>query len=344
MQAWCGVLLIVSVGCVDVSSAPEIDSANPPSDRSQSSASLRQSIALELALAAKTPGTLEPILATLAETGRIALPGFAAPTDLDALPEAWLFQPEARHQGVLFAWAPPGDEMSWSEVSAYAIGGAPVTLSAAEPPEAAVIVIESHGRLALQRDLARINRAFDRAGLKRAPAARNAVAERWTSKLDDITLADDMEPWISGDAEVYAIVSSVVGNGANLRAVELPYLTTDEKTYTPGQIVLDWNDYDYTVANIQLFEHDDDTNYQELVVALVEAVGAVGTLAGYPEVQAVTEIANRIIQAMPAGWFSNDDDYIDSFYTVEKARAYAAHPGAAQNAKITLSPYLLQPN
>jgi hypothetical protein len=45
---------------------------------------------------------------------------------------------------------------------------------------------------------------------------------------------------------------------------------------------------------------------------------------------------------MPNDWFSNSDDYIDSFYAVEKGHRYIDHVGAANNATITLTPYRLK--
>src|SRR5262249_31348698 len=115
-------------------------------------------------------------------------------------------------------------------------------------------------------------------------------------------------------------------------------------TYSPHQIILDWNDYAYQAANILLYEKDDNTSYQSLVEALITAVGDVGTLAGEPQIQAVTTIANRIIAAMPSSWFANDDDFVDAFYTVEKTVTYTGYVGASNNATVTLTPFLLQPN
>jgi hypothetical protein len=209
-----------------------------------------------------------------------------------------------------------------------------------------VLVIETHGRLAMRQGIAEANAVLQHAGLQRvAPSAAAAATARWTTKLTSIRLVDDEEPWISGAAEIYAVTSSVVGDNApQLKIVELPYLDNDGTTYAPNQIILDWNDYAYQAANIQLFEHDDNTNYQQLVTALVTAVGDAGSLAGYPVVQAITEIANRIIAAMPASWFANDDDYVDSFYTVEKSVSYTGLVGAGNNATVSLQPFLLAPN
>lgn len=213
-----------------------------------------------------------------------------------------------------------------------------------------MLVIQAFGKLAHQQGIAAANLALQQAGLqaqdtKVARAIAPAAEARWTTRLDAIRLNDDEEPWISGSAEIYAIVSGVVGdNAAQVKIVDMPYLDNDGTTYNPHQIVLDWNDYAYQAANIQLFEKDDNTSYQSLVTALISAIGAAGSLAGYPQISAVTEIANRIIAAMPASWFANDDDYVDSYYTIEKTVTYTNYAGASRNATVTLTPFLLQPN
>jgi hypothetical protein len=91
---------------------------------------------------------------------------------------------------------------------------------------------------------------------------------------------------------------------------------------------------------VQLFEHDDNTNYQQLAVALSQGVTAIlGAFA--PAYAVIGQVATAILQAMPAGWFANDDDYVDTFYTLEKGRYYTNYMGAAGNAKVSLAPYTL---
>jgi hypothetical protein len=107
---------------------------------------------------------------------------------------------------------------------------------------------------------------------------------------------------------------------------------------------VDWTNYAYQAVNIQLFEHDDNTNYQDLVTAIVSAIGAAGSLAGYPVVSAITEIANRIIAAIPASVFTNDDDYVDSFYTIQEFVTYTDLRGAGQNATVSLTPFFVVAN
>src|SRR5262249_36756291 len=149
--------------------------------------------------------------------------------DLGAVPELWLRAPDgADASRLLVAYAPTGSEASWREISAYTISGQRVSLDTATPPTVPVVVVETHGRLAMRRGIAEANRTLQARGLQRIAPKPAAVATsgRWTVRLDQIRLVDDKEPWISGDAEIYAIVSGVVGgdNEPELRIVELPYL------------------------------------------------------------------------------------------------------------------------
>jgi hypothetical protein len=164
-----------------------------------------------------------------------------------------------------------------------------------------------------------------------------------TTKLDRIRLNNDQEPWVSGAAEIFAVVSGVQPDQAKatLTVVDLPYLDHDGTDYTPNQILVYWSEYRYAAANVQLFEHDDNTNYKDLAVALSQGVTAIlGAFA--PAYAVIGQVATAILQAMPANWFSNDDDYVDSFYTLEKGRTYTNYLGAARNATLNMSPYTLQ--
>ncbi len=210
-----------------------------------------------------------------------------------------------------------------------------------------MLVVETHGRLTMLQGIEQANLLLQQAGLQRAPRSR-ACSRRPASRPRSSRrsgCADDQEPWVSGAAEVYAIASGVVGsNDPQMAIVDLPYLDNDGTTYAPNQIVINWSNFQYQVANLQLFEHDSNTNYQELVQAIIAAVGAAGSLAGYPVVQAITEIANRIIAAIPASVFTNDDDYVDSFYTIEKTKTYTNLVGAGNNATISLRPFTVVSN
>jgi hypothetical protein len=262
-------------------------------------------------------------------------------------PSAWLHQPagaESRAAQTLIAFPPAGDERAWTHVDALTLDGRWIALDVERAPDVPVIVLRVNGKLAFAKQVERANAMLREAGLQHeTPLAKGT--NHWTTRLEMIHLGDDEEPWISGAAEVYAITSGVLpANQPQVRIVDLPYLDHDGRAYYPRQVILDWANYSYGVANIQLYEHDDNTNYQQLVTLLIQAIGQGGSLAGYPVVQAIAEIAARIVQAMPSGWFSNDDDYVDSLYSVEKYETEYNRFGARGNARVTYIPYELPPN
>ncbi len=243
---------------------------------------------------------------------------------------------------------PPSDKRTLDKVEAFDRKGVAHRLDGRVAPEFPVLVVGINQREAHRAGVALMNRHLQAAGLqgKRqlsaapAPTLAGSIA---TTKLDRIRLSNDQEPWISGAAEVYAVVSGIQPDqaAAALTVVDLPYLDNDGTDYSPNQILIFWSNYRYAAANVQFFEHDDNTNYQTLAVALSQGVTAIlGAFA--PAYAVIGQVATAILQAMPAGWFSNDDDYVDSFYTLEKGRAYTGYTGVANNATVSLSPYTLQ--
>ncbi|UXI68021.1 DUF3103 domain-containing protein [Tahibacter amnicola] len=266
-------------------------------------------------------------------------------------PSVWLFQPEESVGGKgraapLVAFPPAGNDSQWKTVDAIDASGRWVTLDAHNPPKVPVIVVRINGELSFERQVDLANAALRQAGLQaKAPeAAATRGSGRWTTRLESVRLNDDEEPWISGAAEVYAVTAGVLpGNQPQVQIVDMPYLDHDGTTYYPRQVVLDWANYSYGAANILFYEHDDNTNYQQLVQVLIQAVGQGVSLAGYPVATAIAEIAARIVAAMPAHWFSNDDDYVDALYTVEKTRG-ETRSGASGNITVSYIPYELPVN
>lgn len=244
------------------------------------------------------------------------------------------------------AYLPAGDEDEWTEIEAFDASGNTIVLDAEVQPDFPVLVAGIDARQDLQAGLAYVNDELVRRGLQ-APSdeLRLSATSTETSKLDYIRLSDDQEPWISGAAEIYALVSGVDFDSehAQIQAVDMPYLDYAETDYYPNQILIFWENYRFAAANVQIYEHDDSTNYQDLVRALVSAVEAVLNFAA-PEYALIARLANEIIAAMPSHWFSNDDDYVESFYTLEKGRSYSNLNGAGGKARISLTPYILQGN
>jgi hypothetical protein len=243
------------------------------------------------------------------------------------------------------AFLPGGEESEWTEIQAFDASGNTIVLDPEVQPDFPVLVAGIDSREDLRAGIAYINDELTRHGLQ-APAdlVQPAVSTE-TSKLDFIRLNDDQEPWISGAAEVFALVSGVDFDSEHVQiaAVDMPYLDHDGTNYSPNQILIFWETYRFAAANVQLYEHDDSTNYQSLVQALISAVEAVLNFTA-PEYALIARIANEIIAAMPSHWFANDDDYLDSFYTLEKGRAYTNLSGAGGNVTINLAPYILQGN
>jgi hypothetical protein len=243
------------------------------------------------------------------------------------------------------AFLPGGEEDEWTEIQAFDASGNTIVLDAAVQPEIPILVAGINAREDLRAGIEYINTELARRGLRTPTELVRPSISTETSKLDYIRLNDDQEPWISGAAEVFALVSGVDFDAAHVQieAVDMPYLDHDGTNYYPNQILVFWENYRFAAANVQLYEHDDSTNYQSLVLALVSAVEAVLDLTA-PQYSIIARIANEIIAAMPSSWFANDDDYVDSFYTLEKGRAYSNYAGAGGNARISLTPYTLQGN
>ncbi|MTI31385.1 DUF3103 family protein [Xanthovirga aplysinae] len=273
------------------------------------------------------------------------------------VPEVWLHEPSASFEleDLLIAFAPKGNERDWDKITAYNLKQEVVYLDINQAPNRPVLVVETDGFEALKIKVDRINQRLQEHGLQKESLRKgrqgnleiNNALE--TTVLDAISLADNKEPWIKGASEVYAVTSGIRAEGddkeAQINVIAMQYLDNQGETYYPNQVVLFWDDYDYQAANIQLFEQDSNYNYEELVTILVEGVFTItGILTELPWLSALGEIAGAIIEAMPDDFWTDDDDYIDSFYTIQKDRSYNNLLGAGKNATISLSPLTIEGN
>lgn len=250
-------------------------------------------------------------------------------------------------KNLLVAYPTSHRKNEWAPVEAFDRKGVSHRLDGRTPPSVPVLVVGINRKEAHRAGVALMNRHLQKVGMQSkmpvAMAGTTALAGIDTTKLRRIRVNNDEEPWVSGAAEMFAVVSGVQPDqaAATLTIVDLPYLDYDGTDYSPNQILIFWSQYRYAAANVQLFEHDDNTNYQQLAVALSQGVTAIlGAFA--PAYAVIGQVATAILQAMPAGWFANDDDYVDSFYTLEKARYYTGYTGARGNATVSLTPYVLQ--
>ena len=93
-------------------------------------------------------------------------------------------------------------------------------------------------------------------------------------------------------------------------------------------------------------EHDDGTNYKELATQLVSAAETILKAIPDPEVQGfaiIATITNGIIKSLPDAWFTNDDDFVDAYYTLQEGETYTDHYGSSGNARATFTPLVIQP-
>jgi hypothetical protein len=270
--------------------------------------------------------------------------GIAA--DTGSLLELRLYAPDGYAgridwRNLLVAYPPSKTSDEWGTVEAFDRHGRSHALDGRTPPSVPVLIAGIDERADLQAGTAYVNRALRDAGLQPVTlqAADQSIA---VTTLAKIHLKKDHEPWISGAAEIYAIVSGVQPDQAKaaLTVIDMPYLDHDGKTYWPNQVMFFWDSYRYAAANFQLFEHDDNTSYRDLAIALSQGVTSIlGTFT--PGYAVIGQVASAILRVLPAHWYSNDDDYVDSFYTLEKGRYYNSRRGAAGNATISMTPRIL---
>ncbi|HEY3002703.1 MAG TPA: DUF3103 family protein, partial [Kribbellaceae bacterium] len=84
--------------------------------------------------------------------------------------------------------------------------------------------------------------------------------------------------------------------------------------------VVDWWHFRYDAVSLVMMEQD-GTDYQELLTAVVTAIGTIVDFA-LPYINGlaslVANIVNTIIRALPDSWFIDDDDFADAWYIVTR--------------------------
>ncbi|OCH02053.1 DUF3103 domain-containing protein [Aliivibrio fischeri] len=261
-------------------------------------------------------------------------------------------------QSPLFAFEPEGAESEWQYIEAYDIDGNLHYLDVYDVPERPVLVVDTNNReelkagLALMRDEFKALQSSEPSEkVKPAPYAmlRSAAepTEINTTILKKIQLKDDHEPWISGKAEIYAIVSGVSPSRyePTIDVIEMPYLDYAEQSYPANQIMVFWDRYRWGAADIILMEQDDKTDYKQLAQTILKA--ASDFLATIPDKEAqayliIPQMTSAIIALLPDDLFVNDDDFVDVFYTIMKDTEYTEHSGAGNNATADFAPLIIQ--
>lgn len=256
----------------------------------------------------------------------------------------------------LFAYEPDGDESQWDYIEAFDIHGQVHQLDVYNLPQQPVFVVGIDSKKAFVAGLEVMRATFAEAqsakkeGALLSRAQTQAVADKpiSTTVIKQISLKDDHEPWISGRAEIYGIVTGVDPSREEpvLDIVEMPYLDYADTTYYPNQIIIHWERYRWAAADMILMEHDDGTNYKVLATKLLEAAEQILKSIPDPEAQGyalIPQITNGILSVMPDAWFTNDDDFVDVYYTLQEGVEYPNLNGANGNAMTSFAPLVIQP-
>ncbi|WP_066952168.1 DUF3103 family protein [Streptomyces lushanensis] len=248
--------------------------------------------------------------------------------------------------GTLPLVAAAGTDDDAETITAYDSRGRAHTLDARTTPDRPVYVVDIDVTKAMAAGLGVVDKELAKHGLSSAEATeaskategsrnRAAAAGFWTSRVDAVHLSSDEEPWISGDAEVFSIVSGFGFDGkVRVDTVTMPYLDNDGTTYYPNQILVNWSSYKYNLADVVMMEDDGDTNYQALAKAIADILLTITDQGAY------IPLVNAILDAIPTSWWTNDPDYVDSWYTLSQSSSGRLN-GARGNGWMTISPYFV---
>jgi hypothetical protein len=237
----------------------------------------------------------------------------------------------------LVAAAPTDDTPT--KVTAYDPSGGTVLLDPAKAPSRPVLVVDVDVAKALPMGLNVMRSKLAGRGIHPPqPVTKQAFKSQaaggyWTTKINSVYLNDDEESWIEGDAEIYSIVGGFGLDGTPaVNIVQMPYLDNDGTTYYPNQILVSYLNYKYNLADVVMMEDDGDTNYSALATAIADALLTVLDQGTY------TPLVNAILSAIPSSWWTNDPDYVDSWYTLGTTSSGRLN-GARANGWMDVSPY-----
>ncbi|WP_406501488.1 DUF3103 domain-containing protein [Streptomyces sp. NBC_01590] len=233
--------------------------------------------------------------------------------------------------------AVPSDDDGRSTFTAYDSRGAAHELSLDSAPGRPVYLVDIDGAKAVAEGLKVIDKTLESKGLGTlAPAATSNLAAASgidTTRIDSVRIGDVQEPFFKGDAEIFTLVTGFGKDGKpRVDTVEMPYLNKEDTTYYPGQVLVNWSDYKYDMADAVMMEDDGDTNYQALAKAIATVLLTITDQGVY------IPLADALLEAIPTSWWTDDPDYVDSWYTLAKSSS-GTRNGAAGNGWMTVSPY-----
>ena len=224
----------------------------------------------------------------------------------------------------LWLFVPEVSDHDLKEAVAYDAKGLPVTLDMRNPPDRPVITIARDEHSFLK--VASVGNRIDEVMLRdlSATAAEPATGGDTTygEQLTTVGFKDVQEPWVKGDAEVYAIVTYIDRDGVgHSEIVPLEGVIAANTIYHPGKILHYWLDNKFQIVDIAFYEHDSQYNYKELSRILLDAAATV-TLAAHPEagvpINLIKTVMQAVLAALPDDTFTDSDDYLDVINTIQK--------------------------
>ncbi|MEU9345376.1 DUF3103 family protein [Streptomyces sp. NPDC048278] len=238
------------------------------------------------------------------------------------------------------AVAAPDDHAE--NITAYDSRGHAHTVGTARVPDRPLYILDIDVTKAHRAGLKVLQKAFADKGLTSLPskAANSAQAASaagwWATKVTAVEVNDDQEPWFKGAAEMFSLVTGFGQDGtARVDSVDMPYLDYDGTVYYPNQILVNWSNYKYNLADVVMMEDDDGTNYRALAQAITTALLTVTDQGTY------IPLVNAVLSAIPDSWFTDDPDYVESWYTLAQNSTGRLN-GASGNGWMTVEPYFVQ--
>ncbi|MGV9249087.1 DUF3103 family protein [Streptomyces sp. NPDC003710] len=224
-------------------------------------------------------------------------------------------------------------------ITAYDSQGRSHAVDVTRVPERPLYILDIDVSKAHRAGLAVLRTELADKGLNAQPAKRasaSAAAGWWATKVTAVEVKDDEEPWFKGGAEMFSLVTGFGLDGkARVDSVDMPYLDYDNTVYYPNQILVNWSNYKYNLADVVMMEDDDGTNYKALAQALTTALLTITDQGAY------TPLVNAVLSAMPDSWFTDDPDYVESWYTLSKNSSGRLN-GASGNGWMTVEPYFVE--
>lgn len=232
--------------------------------------------------------------------------------------------------------ATPSDDTATSLI-AYDPSGKMTVLDAARVPQRPVFLVEVDVAKAMPLGLRVIRDRLAGASVSMSRITPTETAGYWATKINAIRLSDDQEPWFKGGAEIYSIVGGFGLDGhPKVNIVQMPYLDHDGTTSYPYQLVVHFSAYKYNLADIVMMEDDGDTNYQQVATAIANALLSIVDGGAY------IPLVNAILAAIPVSWWTDDPDYVDSWYTLTTTSSGRLN-GASANGWMDVEPYWVAP-